>query len=116
MPAPGRLLQRGDRLDEVTGELLGVAPGEVESPVRHHDLAEVTEGLGEVGVLSAGRLALPPGARDAVVRSAAEEHGVHTHLVVVEGEVPLVGRLHDTVRDEHPRDDQFESVNTSINH
>ncbi|WP_435870964.1 hypothetical protein [Micromonospora musae] len=102
MPAPRRLLQRGDHLDEVTGELLGVAPGEVESPARHHDLAEVD-------VLSAGRLALRPGACEAVVRSAAEEHGVRTHLVVVVG--------HDTVeRDEHPRDDQFEGVNTSINH
>ena len=66
--------------------------------------------LGEVGVLPAGGFTLGPGAGEAVVGLATEQHGVgraeggihgSTHLVVEVREVPLVGCLDDAVeRDE----------------
>ena len=70
------VLQRGDGLDEVALQLLGVAPGELELLVRHDDLAGVAEHLGELSVLPTGLFALGPGPGEAVVGLAAEEHGV----------------------------------------
>src|SRR5882757_797164 len=68
----GLVLQRGDRLDEVALQLLGVAPGELELLVRHDDLADVAELLGEGGVLLAGRFPLGPCSGEAVVGRATE--------------------------------------------
>jgi hypothetical protein len=111
----GFVLQRGDELDEVALQLFRVPPAELEVLVRHDDLADVAEHLGEVSVLLAGRFPVGPGPGEAVVGLATEQHGVGgteggvhggTHLVVVVREVPLVGRLDDAVqRDEKAGDD-----------
>src|SRR6266511_3997137 len=104
------VLQGGYGLDELALELFGVPPCELELLIRHDDLADVAERLGEAGILAAGRLALGPGPGEAVVGLAAEKHGVggaegrvdgRAHLLVEVREVPLIGRLHDAVeRDE----------------
>ena len=70
------VLQRGDRLDKVAVELLGVPPGELERGTRGDDLAHVAEALRERRVLATGGLPVGPGAREAVVGDAAEEHHV----------------------------------------
>src|SRR5262249_42546272 len=116
-PADGDLvdgrvgLERGCSVGEAARQLLGVAPGEFERPVRHHDLAQVAELCGELGVLVACGLPAGPGAGEAIVGDAAEKHHIGVvgagdgspQLVVEVGEVPVAGGwVHDAVkRHEH---------------
>ena len=56
----GLVLQRGDGLDEVALQLLGVAPGELEILVRDDDLARIAERLTHSSVLLASGLPVGP--------------------------------------------------------
>jgi hypothetical protein len=115
VPVAWLVLQRGDGLDEVALQLLGVAPGELQRLARHDDLAGVAQRLRHRRVLFAGRFPFRPGPGEAVVGLAAEQDrvgpaqgGRHggAHLVVEVREMPRLRRLDDAVeRDEHPCDD-----------
>jgi hypothetical protein len=117
------ILQRGDGLDEVALQLLGVAPGELEILVRDDDLARIAEGLAHRGVLFAGGLAVGPGTGEAVVGLAAEQQcvgggqlAVHgrAHFVVEVREVPILWVLDDAVERDEQTGGDFPHGNYSL--
>src|SRR5207248_1415356 len=70
------LLERGHCVDEVTLELLGVAPRERPGRSRGHDLAHVAQSFGEGGIFAVGALTFWPRPGEAVVGDAPEEHHI----------------------------------------
>jgi hypothetical protein len=108
-------LERGHGLDEVAGDQLGVAPGELQRLTRDDHFAYVPELLGERRVLSTRPLALGPRPGEAVVCHASDEQHVGgvvvlgdgtAHVLVEIGEVPVGVDLGHTVgRDEQSGDD-----------
>ena len=106
MPSPGSFFNAVTVLTRSPSSCSELRQRELQLLVRDDDLAHVTEDLGEVSVLLTRRLTLGPGPGEAVVGPATEQHDLSrteggvdgsTHLVVEVGEVPLVGRLDDTV-------------------
>src|SRR5262249_17954157 len=83
-------LQGANPVDEITLGVLRVAPAEIQTAARSHDLARIAKSFGELGVRATGGLASGPRAGKAVVRHASEQHDVglvcladgRAHLVV----------------------------------
>ena len=100
------VLQRSDGINEVAFQLLGVAPAELEIPIRDDDLACIAQRLAHGSVFLAGGRAVGPGTGEAVVGLAAKQERVgggqlavdgRAHLVVEVREVPILRILDDAV-------------------